>query len=850
MPETPQEIVNRELREFRRYTGDGLPGEPISAPLPVGDPQSGVHSPKKAGLRSALLAPLVGWTEQADRAQDEADRAQAQAERAEDEADRAAGYASDALTGGMDPGLSTVGGIAGLTIPSGVAHFRVSGYYAAGDGGEHQRVKGTSAGPDAKQSADGAWWEVALPYDKPEAFGAFDGQVGNIPQYVKYLAARAPYSAPKLPIIRDVPKPKLHLFSSIAAGKAFHGFPSAVRYSGKDYVLYREGTGHVEPNPVVGTAARLVCSTRQVNGIAPDSRTIIYAPSAIDPRDPNVLRDDSGSAILVGGKFKVVIFEWNSTYSVATAKVFDLDPANLAAGLTNPVTIPTIKAVKSDVRLLSNGSYAFIGYDLTNTCHLVTTTDWATFNTEVIGPGNEAALCETYDGYLNAIVRAEENFGHCATIFYKKSLSGGGWYVHSILPYTLNAPTLIKGQDIRSISIAPGGNEGWLLFARDKTGKTALTNFTEPTSELVCFRSKEDFGRTITRFIDRKAIAGTANGGLASSGDDHYCSVVAGKYSGQLDIYTYGEFRTAFDNASTPFSVMVWRLEAEVSPDDGVRTISRKKKNYVKNASFAQGAAGYDLLTGANASVISDAVLGRNVLRLTDVISGSFPSFVVDCEAGETLFLKLRTKLNFSDLAGTGRHLIWSIADFVTGTAVTIQSETPNPNPLDFLGVWRTIVCRPFVAPSNKLKISLSTVPTLTDAETDVAQIEISDDYSSDLNSGDRVGDTITPQVSLNFPASPTGGAKASGTYSASFWDLFGLPKKASGVPLAAQALGDITVILSNCTTASGAVKVICTGVVVNSNGSVTADFAVAPGEGGTMSAQVSAKATVVIKAP
>lgn len=54
-----QDIVNRVYREFKRYTGDGLPGEPINAPLPIGDPQSGVNNAKKSELRAALLAVLV-----------------------------------------------------------------------------------------------------------------------------------------------------------------------------------------------------------------------------------------------------------------------------------------------------------------------------------------------------------------------------------------------------------------------------------------------------------------------------------------------------------------------------------------------------------------------------------------------------------------------------------------------------------------------------------------------------------------------------------------------------------------------------------------------------------------------
>lgn len=55
---TAIDVVNRVFREFKRFTGDGLPNEPIGAPLPVGDPASGPHNPKKADLREALLAPL------------------------------------------------------------------------------------------------------------------------------------------------------------------------------------------------------------------------------------------------------------------------------------------------------------------------------------------------------------------------------------------------------------------------------------------------------------------------------------------------------------------------------------------------------------------------------------------------------------------------------------------------------------------------------------------------------------------------------------------------------------------------------------------------------------------------
>jgi hypothetical protein len=47
MPTKADEI----FREFNRYTGDGKPGEPVAAPLPIGDPSSGVKHLKKREFR-------------------------------------------------------------------------------------------------------------------------------------------------------------------------------------------------------------------------------------------------------------------------------------------------------------------------------------------------------------------------------------------------------------------------------------------------------------------------------------------------------------------------------------------------------------------------------------------------------------------------------------------------------------------------------------------------------------------------------------------------------------------------------------------------------------------------------
>ena len=50
--------IKRLTRDHVRFTGDGLPGEPVDAPLPVGDPRSGVFNLPKAALREIMIAIL------------------------------------------------------------------------------------------------------------------------------------------------------------------------------------------------------------------------------------------------------------------------------------------------------------------------------------------------------------------------------------------------------------------------------------------------------------------------------------------------------------------------------------------------------------------------------------------------------------------------------------------------------------------------------------------------------------------------------------------------------------------------------------------------------------------------
>jgi hypothetical protein len=145
--------INRAFREFIRFTGDGLPGEPTNAPLPVGDPSSGVHSPKKADIRGAFGS-LVAETEAA------VTDANTAADRAED--------ARDVAVAAAGANLVNIGSRAtavAANIPPEVAYVITAGYAAVGDGGGalYKRVGTQPTHAGKFQSADGAWWEIEEP---------------------------------------------------------------------------------------------------------------------------------------------------------------------------------------------------------------------------------------------------------------------------------------------------------------------------------------------------------------------------------------------------------------------------------------------------------------------------------------------------------------------------------------------------------------------------------------------------------------------------------------------------------------------------------------------------------------
>lgn len=155
------DIVNRLYREYYRYTGDGKPGEPTNAPLPIGDRQSGVHSPKKSELREAFgeIAVDIDLSVEA---------AQAAAEAAE------AALSSVAATS-----FPTRAAAMAYAPLSGPTFIRLEGYTSAGDGGGalYKRVgsQPTHAGKFSitlAVSGTVVWYEIAEFVIDPLMLGA------------------------------------------------------------------------------------------------------------------------------------------------------------------------------------------------------------------------------------------------------------------------------------------------------------------------------------------------------------------------------------------------------------------------------------------------------------------------------------------------------------------------------------------------------------------------------------------------------------------------------------------------------------------------------------------------------
>lgn len=150
-----QDEINRVFRNFRRYTGDGLPGEPTNAPAPIGDPNSGVHNPKKEEIRAVL----GGVESSAVRAEEAAEAAEAALSSIS-----TTSFASKAAAQAYNP----------LVAPG---FIQLAGFSAPGDNGGalYKRVGSEPAHSGKFQIAQGSWYELATNIVTPETFGQTGG---------------------------------------------------------------------------------------------------------------------------------------------------------------------------------------------------------------------------------------------------------------------------------------------------------------------------------------------------------------------------------------------------------------------------------------------------------------------------------------------------------------------------------------------------------------------------------------------------------------------------------------------------------------------------------------------------
>jgi hypothetical protein len=198
MPVNLMLSVNRTWREFRRYTGDGLPSAPASAPLPVGDPSSGSHNPAKSEIRAAFAEVETEINAGIASVDAAAATAVASASSAVSSASSAAASASDAAS--LNPALgvnyTTRSSAAATTIPAPIIYLRTSGFAAAADGGGglYARVGSEPGHPGKFQSVGGAWWELRASPANARQFGAVGDGVANdtvaLQAMLDYAAAR------------------------------------------------------------------------------------------------------------------------------------------------------------------------------------------------------------------------------------------------------------------------------------------------------------------------------------------------------------------------------------------------------------------------------------------------------------------------------------------------------------------------------------------------------------------------------------------------------------------------------------------------------------------------------------
>lgn len=372
-----------------------------------------------------------------------------------------------------------------------------------------------------------------------------------------------------------VPLPKYRVLGTVADGSGMQSFPSVARYKGVDFVFFRSGNGHTGDDGVIK-----LHRVSQDTGVLID--TTLLLDLTYDTRDPCVLTDHYGQAVLVAGMMKVVVFH-AAAGVVTRVSVYSLDPLNISGGLVNEVVVPGPGiACRSDVKLLDDGSFGFVTYTDFN-LNYVKTSDFVTFDIEPIGiNGNEAALAEEANGTLVVVARARTN-----AVVYKKPL-GGVWGVAFDIPLQLNAPTIRRMAYTQGTA---GSNAGWLLLARDNRDGTGVNAYDTGSTRLIAMISRNNGGLNINSFDITQDVMGLPQ--VAASripyGDAFYTSAVTSKYGNGVDIYTHAPVYDDVFQIQSSYTTKIIRLSGKLNPGTGLyfepASIS-SPKNLVLNGNF------------------------------------------------------------------------------------------------------------------------------------------------------------------------------------------------------------------------------------------------------------------------
>ena len=612
----------------------------------------------------------------------------------------------------------------------------------------------------------------------------------------QHLARSTAYPSPVVPL------PKYRVLGTTADGSGMQSFPSVARYKGVDFVFFRSGNGHTGDDGVIK-----LHRVSQETGVLIDTTLILDL--TYDTRDPCVLTDHNGEAVLVGGKMKIVVFH-TLAGTANSVSVYDLDPTNISAGMTNRVNVPgEAIAIRSDVKKMDDGTYGFVTYSLEKLFY-VKTTDFVTFTSELINQnGNEAALAEESDGTIVVVARASIND---EAIVYKKS-PGGAWRVAFNLPLRLNAPSIRRLP--YTVSNDANAVAGWLLIARDNRDGFGISSYDTGNTRLIAMISRNASGLKIDTFDIIQDIMGLPQ--VSSTrlpyGDAFYASAVTSKYGNGVDIYTHAPIYDDVFQTPSSYGVKIIRLSGKFNPGNGLyfepASISNPK-NLVVNGDFNS-----DLHWFIPPTV--------SISQSNALFSGAtgYIEQIINLVPGVQYRLMMRARRVSGNGNATNQHIQALVRDATVGVTKTILNMRGTA--AKFGDDFHVMRSQPFQVDTA----STFVVRVLTYADVTVDTVSKVDwvyvGQASDLiDFVDSTNVDVPISATGSAPATVSGGVLSVG-YSSTFWSLFFGMTRLGGRPIGFASPESLRNSLRIVSATDGAGRpLMLKSFIINSDYSVT----------------------------